>query len=192
VGALYVPGPKKKAREEGGLIVYEDEASFRQSPTLHWTWARRNNQPRIPTEGKRNTQKILGSVALHDARFVYRHQTEYFNAETYIEYLDGWLLPHFYRRRHRIFLIHDNASYHKKPEVYEWLKVNRKRIEAFLLPPYWPELNATERIWNHTRRHATHNRYFDTPEALCSSLFTTFERIQREPGEIAGLMRPFF
>jgi hypothetical protein len=34
--------------------VFEDEASFRQTPTLHATWARRGHQPQIPTRGERH------------------------------------------------------------------------------------------------------------------------------------------
>jgi hypothetical protein len=33
------------------------------------------------------------------------HQEEYFNAETYLSFVDGVLLPHYYRRRHRVYLI---------------------------------------------------------------------------------------
>jgi len=50
---------------------------------------------------------------------------------------------------------------------------NRRYVEVFPLPRYWPELNATERIWNYTRKHATHNRYFETPDRLCHALFQT-------------------
>jgi transposase len=139
----------------------------------------------------RNTQKILAGVALHGGHFAYRHQTEYFNAETYLAFLEDVLLPSFYRRGHRIYLIQDNAAYHKKPEVYDWFTAQRKRIEVTLLPPYWPELNATERIWLYTRRQATHNRYFDTPQELCDTLFATFARIQQAPQSILGLLRPF-
>jgi hypothetical protein len=56
-----------------------DEASFRQCPTLHQTWAPQNCRPEIPTRGERHTQKILGAVSLQGAKFAYRHQTEYFN-----------------------------------------------------------------------------------------------------------------
>ncbi len=42
--------------------------------------------------------------------FVWRHQTEYFNAQTYLSFVDEELLPHFYRRRHRVYLIQDNAE----------------------------------------------------------------------------------
>ena len=102
------------------MIVYEDEASFRQTPTLYRTWARRGCQPQIPTRGERNTQKVLGAVSVPTGDFVWRHQTEYFNAQTYLSFVEGELLPHFYRRRHRVFLIQDNASYHKKPEVLDF------------------------------------------------------------------------
>ena len=173
------------------MIVYEDEASFRQTPTLSRTWAPRGCQPQVPTRGERNTQKILGAVSVPAARFVWRHQTDYFNTGTYLSFLEEVLLPGFYRRGHRIYLIQDNASYHKKPEVYEWFEKHRRHLEVFLLPPYSPEFNATERVWYHTRHAATHNRFFDTPAQLCDALFNVFTGIQHCPSRIAGLMRPF-
>jgi transposase len=60
----------------------------------------------------------------------------------------------------------DNASYHKKQETYDWFKANRRYVEVFQLPPYWPELNATERIWNYTRKYVTYNRFFERPQDL--------------------------
>jgi hypothetical protein len=62
---------------------------------------------------------------------------------------------------------------------------------VFQLPPYWPELNAQECIGNYTRKHATHNRYFETPLELCNTLFSTFANIRRRPEEIQGLIQPF-
>ena len=189
---LHASESKKNARSEGAVIVYEDEASFRQTPTLSRTWARRGQQPQIPTRGERNTQKILGAVSVPVGDFVWRHQTEYFNAQTYLAFLDGDLLPHYYRRRHRVYLIQDNASYHKKPEVLAFFAKHARQIEVFPLPPYSPDFNATERLWQYTRKQSTHNRYFDRPAALCQSLFTTFTDMQRHPDKIQGLLAPFF
>ena len=64
--SLHLPQSKKNARAEDAVIVDVDEASFRQCPTLHQTWAPLNCRPEIPTRGERNTQKILGTVSLHD------------------------------------------------------------------------------------------------------------------------------
>jgi transposase len=174
------------------VIVYEDEASFRQTPTLYRTWARRGEQPEIPTRGERNTQKILGAVSVPLGDFVWRHQTEYFNAKTYLSFVDEKLIPHFYRRGHRIYLIQDNASYHKKPDVLDFFDKHQRQIVVFPLPAYSPEFNAQERIWQYTRKASTHNRYFDRPEDLCESLFTTFTDIQKHPEDIQGLLAPFF
>ena len=101
-------------------------------------------------------------------------------------------MPAFWKRGHRVYLIQDNASYHKKPGVYEWFGKHRRRIEVFLLPPYSPKFNAVERLWHYTRMGATHNRYYDTPQELCHNLFTTFQGIQQHPENILGLLQPFF
>jgi len=183
---------KKNACAEGALIVYEDEASFRQSPTLHQTWAPLNSQPSIPTKGARNTQKVLGAVALHTAKFVYRIQEEYFNHETYISFLQDCVLQKLYKRNHRIFLIQDNASYHKKPETYEWFKENRDRMEVFCLPRYQPQLNAIERLWHHTRMKSTHNRFHETVDSLLKSLTGTFGEIQNNPDVVKVYLQAYF
>lgn len=191
MGPLHLPKSKKNAQTEGAVIVFADEASFRQTPTLHATWSRRGCQPQVPTRGERNTQKIFGAVCLTDARFTYLHQEDYFQWETYLAFVDQVVLPTFYRRGHRVYLIQDNASYHKKAETYDYFAKHRRQVEVFQLPPYWPELNAQERIWNYTRKHATHNRYFGSPRELCRTLFRTFENVRHHPEEIQGLLRPF-
>ena len=192
MGTLHLPESKKNAKSEGAVIVSEDKASFRQTPTLHATWAKRGSQPQIPTRGERNTQKIFGAVRLDNSHFTYLHQQDYFQWETYLAFLEQVVVPAFYRRRHRIYLIQDNASYHKKQETYGRFKSNRRYVEVFQLPPYWPELNATERIWNYTRKHVTHNRFFEQPQDLCDALFRNFDYVRHNPQEIENLLRPFF
>ena len=192
MGALHVSELKKNAQTEGAVIVFEDEASFRQTPTLHATWAKRGSQPQIPTRGERHTQKIFGAVRLDNASFIYLHQENYFQWETYLAFLEQVVVPAFYRRRHRIYLIQDNASYHKKQETYDWFQANRRYVEVFQLPPYWPELNATERIWNYTRKYVTHNRFFERPQDLCDALFSRFDYVRHHPREIEELLSPFF
>ena len=192
MGSLHLPESKKNAEKEGAVIVFVDEASFRQSPTLHQTWAPRNQRPEIPTRGERKTQKVLGAVSLQGAQFSYRHQLEYFDQDTYRSFLEEVVLPTYHRPRRRIYLIQDNASYHKAPEVWEWFREQRRRIEVFPLPKYSPEFNAQERLWQYTRRHATHNRYFANPTELRTSLINTFTDMERHPEKLKGLLEPFF
>src|SRR5438270_10573971 len=92
--------------------------------------------------------KILGAIELWRTRFDYRQDTV-FNATAYLGFLEQ--LARRYRRQGAI-LIQDNASYHKDAEVWAWFKSNRHWLEVHQLPPYSPELNPTERLWQHTAR----------------------------------------
>lgn len=142
MGPLPPSQSKKNAKSEGAVTVFEDEASFWQTPTLHATWSQRGCQPQIPARGERITQKIFGAVRLDNAQSTHLHQEEYFQWETCLAFVDQVLLPAFSRRGHRIYLVQDNASYHKKQETYDFFAAHRRYLEVFQLPPCWPELNA--------------------------------------------------
>jgi transposase len=55
-----------------------------------------------------------------------------------------------------VIMVVDGASSHKGKE----LRIP-SNITLVLLPPYSPELNPTERIWNVVRRDFFANRYFE-------------------------------
>src|SRR3954465_7631886 len=161
-GGSVAPIPlSKKARSRHWALIFTDEASFRQDSTLHATWSRVGCPPEIPVTGERKNIKILGAIELWRTRFDYRQDTV-FNATAYLGFLEQ--LARRYRRQGAI-LIQDNASYHKDAEVWAWFKSNRHWLEVHQLPPYSPELNPTERLWQHTRKNGTHNRFFGGPDA---------------------------
>jgi hypothetical protein len=80
------------------------------------TWARVGSQPEIPSTGQRNTLKIFGTIELYRARFLYQFQTV-FNAITYVAYLERIVRRYCSRKT---FLIHDNATYHRDKNVWQW------------------------------------------------------------------------
>ena len=67
-------------------------------------------------------------------------------------------------------MIIDNAGYHKKKELWPYFAENKRRLRLLWLPPYSPDLNPIERVWRLTRRHVTHNRYFESLDFLRESL----------------------
>lgn len=144
-------------------------------------------QPLIPVTGQRKSVKIFGAVEIYSAKFTYQ-RSDVFNADTYLQYLEH-LAREYYPKR--TYLIHDSASYHTKPIVFEWFHNNRRWIQAQPLPKYSPELNATERLWHHVRLTATHNRYFPSQNELWWTLRTTFRSIQKRPNDIQGYLHPF-
>ena len=184
---VHIPQAKKGAIENHGAMVFTDEASFRQDSTLYQTWARRGRQPQVPVTGQRKSIKILGAVEIFTARFYY-HRDEVFNAPTYLGFLDH-VASKFYPGK--TILIQDNASYHKDRDVYGWFAENRNWLEVHQLPPYSPELNPMERLWHHTRKEGTHNRYFVTVQEEYDTLVRVFRSMQKQPSQIRGYLRPF-
>ena len=131
--------------------------------------------------------KILGAVEIYRAEFHYTAD-EVFNAVTYLRFLKT--LARHYRRRGAI-LVQDNASYHKHEDVWSWFKSNSDWLEVHQLPPYSPQFNPTERLWQHTRKNGTHNRYFITKDELVSTLTRVFTDMQSRPESIEGYLVPF-
>jgi len=132
--------------------------------------------------------KILGAVDLYRARFHYKPD-EGFNASTYLAFLEEEIARH-YRRRGAV-LIQDNASYHKDADVWAWFKCNRHWLEVHQLPAYSPEFNPAERLWQHTRKNGTHNRYFLNRDELMCTLTRVFGEMQARPETIRSYLLPF-
>ena len=137
--------------------------------------------------GERKSVKILGAIELWGARFHYRQDTV-FNATTCLAFLEQ--LARSYRRQGAI-LIQDNASYHKDAGVWRWFASNRHWLEVHQLPPCSPEFNPTERLWQHTRKTGTHNRYFATETELVGTLSRVFREMQSHPELIRSYLLPF-
>lgn len=131
--------------------------------------------------------KILGAVEIYRSEFHYQQDTV-FNATTYLSFLE--VLARRYRRR-GVILVQDNASYHKDADVWAWFKSNRRWLEVHQLPPYSPELNPAERLWQHTRKKGTHNRYFVTKDELTCTLTRVFEEMRMYPSTIRGYLLPY-
>src|SRR5262245_9449202 len=51
----------RRAKERKALLLFGDEASFPQWGTLTYTWARRGQQPKVKTCGKRKGYKVFVS-----------------------------------------------------------------------------------------------------------------------------------
>jgi transposase len=94
-------------------------------------------------------------------------------------------------RRCGAMLIQDNASYHKDKGVWNWFTSNRHWLEVHQLPAYCPELNPTERLWQHTRKTGTHNRFFSTVAELTATVTRVFTDMQRFPVLIQSYLAPF-
>jgi transposase len=179
---------QKKAAQCRGVVLFGDEVSFWLDGTLHSTWSRIGNQPRVDTFGARKTAHIFGAVSLDEARFSYQF-AEVFNGQTFLHFLKHLVAQYAPRK---VFLIVDNGPCHNLEEAgKQWLADNAHRIAIFRLPPYSPEFNPIEPVWKTTRRMTTHNRFYATTHERDSALRSTFRRFRRKPSLISAHVARF-
>ena len=84
----------------------------------------------------------------------------------------------------KIYLVADNASYHRAKKLKAWLNRPERRVKLIFLPPYAPHLNAIERLWGLMHEWVTHNKYYETFESFTDAVFEFFENILPENWEI--------
>lgn len=168
--------------------MYQDEASFKQSGSIYQHWALRGIGCQVKSPATQKTLKVMGAVTTGEKPKFHFRFVDWFNGDSFLVFLKQ--LVSRYKER-KIHLIVDNASYHRAPKVREWLKKNKARIELHFLPPYSPELNATERVWKETRRKSTHNRFFGSVKEFKERLFRRFNRFQGNPASLRSVIASF-
>jgi transposase len=60
-------------------------------------------------------------------------------------------------------------------------------ISVLLLPPYSPQLNPQENIWQYLRQNHLANRVFDTYEAIVDACCDAWNKLIAEPERITSI-----
>jgi len=173
----------RAAKRRRGLILFEDEASFAQWGSLSYTWARRGQQPEVPTSGKRKGYKVFGAIEYFSGRLFSQGIEGRFNSESYQAFLQMILA----QTTHHLFLIHDGARYHTSASTQAFLVVHSDRITAEPLPSYSPDYNPIEYLWKKTKKQATHTKYFKEFAALTVSVEKALAYFATPPDMVLGL-----
>src|SRR5215831_13135168 len=173
----------RAAKRRQGLILFEDEASFAQWGSLSYTWARRGQQPVVPTSGKRKGYKVFGAIAYFSGRLFSQGIEGWFNSESY----QGFVQMILEQTTEHLFLIHDGARYHTSAATQAFLAAHRDRITVEPLPSYSPDYNPIEYLWKKTKKRATHNKYFKEFAALTVSVEQALAYFATHPDTVLGL-----
>src|SRR6185312_7567813 len=135
-------------------VLYSDEVDIHLNPKIGRDWMLRGHQRRIVTPG--NNEKFYLAGAL-DVRTGCLHTTGTArkNAELFCQLL--WLIASRYRRAERIHLIVDNYGIHKARHTRQVLAALGGRVVLHFLPPYCPDANRIERVWQDLHANVTRN-----------------------------------
>ena len=149
----------------------EDEVHFQRHSSLIRMWASKGQQPRVISASTRQKIGFFGALDLKTGCLL-TQEAPTFSAQTFGNFL-SYLLQH---TQGKLYLILDNASWHRARELADFFTANQDRLERLFLPPYSPELNPIERVWRITRRQVTHNRYFEATDHLRTALTSCFAK----------------
>jgi transposase len=177
------PAILRAAKRCKGMILFEDEASFAQWGSLSYTWARRGQQPEVPTSGKRKGYKVFGAIDYFSGRLFFQGIEGRFNSASYHAFLQMILA----QTTEHLFLIHDGARYHTSASTQTFLAAHHDRITEHPLPSYSPDYNPIEYLWKKTKQRATHNKYFKEFAALTISVEKALAYFVMHPDEVLGL-----
>jgi transposase len=177
------PQVVRLANERRALLLFGDEASFPQWGTLTYTWARRGQQPKVKTSGKRKGDKVFGLREYFTGRFFYQGQEGRLNSTAYMAFLRRVLA----QTTQPIVLIQDGARYHTSAETKAFFAQQAARLQVFQLPTYSPDYNPIEKLWKKIKQQDTHLHYFPTFEALAAKVEQALLKFANIPEEILAL-----
>ncbi len=120
------PAIQARARREGARMLFGDEMGVRAGQTAGKSYAPIGERAVVPLTGKRFSANVISAIGA-DGTLVFEIFEGTCDEIRFLDFLDK-LLEHFAERK--IFLIVDNASFHKSPAVEYWL-LDHPRMELF-------------------------------------------------------------
>ena len=177
------PKAVRLARQQGALLLFGDEASFPQWGTLTYTWARKGQQPQVPTSGVRKGYKVFGLLDYFTGRFFYQGQEGRLDTAAYVAFLTRVLA----QTTERLVLIQDGARYHTSKAAQAFFAQHPERLTVFQLPSYSPDYNPIEKLWKQVKQTETHLHYFPTFAALTTKVEQALLKFAQAPQAILSL-----
>lgn len=151
----------KEAKKQGAQIFWLDEAAIRSDDPLQRTWGLKGKTPVVKTSGQRQSINAISALS-NKGGFWYHLYSGKFNGDKFIECLQDFMKW----RKNPVFMIMDGHPVHKSKKVQEYVASLNGRLSIYLLPPYAPDLNPDELVWNQMRHIGTSKKPLKQGESL--------------------------
>jgi transposase len=174
---------KKEAKKSGAEIFWLDEASIRSDDPLQRTWGLKGKTPVVKTSGQRQSINAISALS-NKGSFWYKVYTGRFNADKFIECLKDFMK---YRKK-PVFIIMDGHPVHKAKKVKKYIEALKGRLSIYLLPPYAPDINPDELVWNQMRHLGTSKKPLKKNESLKQRAINDLKSIK----DNKALVKSFF
>lgn len=181
--AKVYPRVKKIAKKTGAEIFWLDEASIRSDDPLQRTWGEKGKTPVVKTSGQRQSINAISALS-NKGGFWYHVYNGKFTANKCVECFQRFLR----NRKSPVILIVDGHPVHKSKKVMKYIESLEGRLEIVFLPPYAPDLNPDELVWNQMRNVGTSKKPLKKGESLMNRAIMDLECIKRNK----KLVKSFF
>jgi transposase len=177
------PRLKRRAKRRKADIFFSDEAGFSSEPNLGRTYGLKGHTPIVKTTGRRQKVNAISAVNARGA-FWSDVYTGNLNAGRFIVFLRKFMRG----RRRNVILVVDGHPSHKAKIVAAYVRSTRGRLELHFLPPYAPDLNPDEFVWQYAKRQGAGKRPLKKNESLKSRVEADLAGVKKNK----ALVRSFF
>ena len=173
------PAIRAEARRAGAEIYFGDEAGVRSDAHAGTTWGVRGQTPVVRSTGQRTSVNMISTVSARGAlRFML--VSGKVNGPVFVEFLKRLL----HNAVRPIFLILDGGSYHRSRPVKDYVATLGGKLRLFFLPPYSPELNPDEQVWNYVKHHGVAKTALRSGKDLRNFVLSRLRSLQKLPWTI--------
>lgn len=170
------PAIRAQARRVGAEIYWGDEAGVRSDNHGGTTWGIKGQTPVVRSTGGRSAVNMISAVSARGKlRFMLTRGKV--NGAVFVEFLQRLM----HNARRPVFLILDGASYHRSRAVKAYVASLRGKLRLFSLPPYSPELNPDEQVWNYVEHHGVARAALRGAHELRQFVLARLRKLQKLP-----------
>ena len=163
-------------------VYFGDEAGFEGDPRPRRKWARRGERITQGYFGKHVRKNVLGAVHPKSGKLV-SLIVPHCDGDVFQVFLDTMAEEAPPTPGRRCVLVLDNASWHKVKTL------NWHHIEPVYLPPYSPDFNPIERLWQHLKSHYLAGFITKSGEELTAKLITSIQTLLDKPQVVRSVCR---
>lgn len=173
------PRIRRLARRKKAMIFFGDEAGVRSDHHAGTTWAVKGRTPVVSSTGARFGLNLVSAVSAQ-GEFRFMTVKGRVGAAKFIDFLKRLI----HNAERMIFLIVDGHPAHKAKMVRRFVESAKDRLQIFFLPPYSPELNPDERVWNDLKNNAVGRKFINSPKELNKAVISHLRLVQKSPDRV--------
>jgi transposase len=159
------------------VAVYEDEVDIHLNPKIGLDWMVRGQQKEVETPGQNEKRYLAGALDVRTGQLTWVEGAKK-TSELFMDLLVK--LYHAYPGAKVIHVILDNYRIHSS-RYAEWaLGCAGGRIQLHSLPPYCPQANRIERVWEDLHANVTRNHYCPDMKSLMREVRLWPQRYNRQ------------